>query len=144
MNGEQTIVFDTDVFYLEDDINDAFSFELMPGRDSDISKLNFRAEVESYSSSKINVKFRFDDPLQVSQNRDPERIKVVINMSNFTNSRDEEIIGLLNMTSFIPRQMKNDWQASLVESTGDSVTITILIVGIISFTVTILLAASHA
>ena len=66
MNGEQTIVFDTDVNYLEDDINDAFSFELMPGRDSDISKLNFRAEVESYSSSKINVKFRFDDPLQVS------------------------------------------------------------------------------
>ena len=81
----------------------------MPGRDTDISKLNFRAEVESYTSSQINVKFRFDDPLQISQNRDPERIKVVLNMSNFTNSRDEEIIGLLNMTSFIPRQMKNDW-----------------------------------
>ena len=47
--------------------------------------------IESVGSESMSFSVKFDNPIFISQNNDPERILVVIDMANFTRSDGAEV-----------------------------------------------------
>ena len=58
--------------------------ELQASYDSDESLLNFDWQVIESSETELNIKLQFQNPLEVSQNDDPEIVKIRLNFEEFT------------------------------------------------------------
>ena len=103
MDGSAKTTFSPSIDYVGDSIEDALEVKLLGGTYTDEDKLGFSYEIISISPSGMDFQFTFDDPLEISQNEDPERIEIVLNLQNFTRDGSQDMSGLLKMRSFIPR-----------------------------------------
>lgn len=54
------------------------------GEDSSADKLDLDWEITEFSESSIDLKLIYKQPLEVSQNEEPDIVKVKMNLSQFT------------------------------------------------------------
>ena len=55
------------------------------------------------SSGSIEVKFEFDNPLEISQTADPEKVEVVFNMNKYKDGDGRGIPEGLTLNYMVPR-----------------------------------------
>ena len=111
MNGKMKITILNPINYpldLEEDKYTAFvrkmlDIEILPGVMTDPDVLKFNFTIIELTSEEINIKFNWVNPLDISQNEPPERVKVTANLAYYVDlnglalEKDPELI------TFVPR-----------------------------------------
>ena len=69
---------------LQSDQPAVIEIQSIAGADSDASKLKLDWEITGFSESGLDFKLVFADPLDVSQNDEPDTVKVKLNLTQFT------------------------------------------------------------
>ena len=116
--------------------------KIIPGEMTDPSVLGFSYNITGTSGTEIDIKFTFDKPLEISQQQDPERVNVTMNMEKFTRPDGKDMAGYAMMTSFIPRQIPSEAEAESIEDSGSSSETSSTVVMLTNFIVSLILAAS--
>ena len=125
-----------------EEIEKDLEIKIIPGVYSDPSVLGFTYNITGMSGTEIDFKFTFDKPLAISQELEPERVNITLNMERFTHPDGLEMAGYAIMTSFVPRQIPSEAEAKSIEDSGSSSETSSTVVMVTNFLVSLILAAS--
>ena len=105
---------DEEVEYLRNIIR----IELIAGEMSDPDLLRFNYTLTDIDSREITIKFKWEHPLELSQNDPPERMRLVLNMEKYV---DEDGLSLerdLRLTCYVPRQVLSEDEVNAISAGG--------------------------
>lgn len=86
-----------------------------PGEDSSADKLRLDWEITEFTEKGIDFKIIYVDPLEVSQNDEPDIVKVKLNMSNFTDEYGQPMEDGQVIEVKVPRQIPSEEEAHRIE-----------------------------
>jgi len=141
MNGLMTITF-SEALGFPENLLDEIDIQVQPGSETDPALLGFNFNITSTEQTAIEIKFTFDNPLEISQLSDPEKVKVALNLESFKHPDDIKMQGYVFLTSFIPRQIPSEAEAAAIESSGSSTEDGSTAVMSSNFFISLLMAAS--
>ena len=95
------------------------SIESQPGEDSDQDLLDLDWELKAADEAGVEFKLIFNQPLEVSQNDQPDKVKVMLNLDSYTDEFGQSM-GNTTMLIEVPRQIPSETEAAAIESGGES------------------------
>ena len=105
--------------------------------------MHFEYTVTYVSSTGINFKLKFDNPFEISQQSDPEKIMFVMDMKGVTDSDGLKFTDKRNsVQAWIPRQIADEAEAQAIESAGEDLSGASTGVMAGNFIISLLMAAS--
>lgn len=112
----------------------------VPGVESDPSKLGFSWIVTDVSPELIELQISFADPLQISQNEEPDYLSVKVNMDYFV---DENNLPLERQSfeAEIPRQLSTGEAEAIGAGAAATQAVTTAVMGS-NFVINLVMAAS--
>lgn len=72
------------------------------------------------SGTEILFKLHFNNPLEISQNAESEKIKIIVNLDKYTDKDGLSLPRNLTLTAYMPRQIPSEAEAATIESAGSS------------------------
>lgn len=76
-----------------------------PGEDSDLDKLGLNWEITGFTEKSLDIKLVYVNPLEVSQNDMPDVVKVIVNLSRFTDEFGQSMADGTILEIEVPRQV---------------------------------------
>ena len=112
------------------------------GEDSSADMLGLDWEILSFSPLGLDFKLFYTDPLEISQNAEPDIAKVVLNLSQFTDEYGQAMADGTILEVEIPRQIPSQEEADALEESGETAEGTSSITMGSNFILNLILAAS--
>ena len=142
MNGKMSVTLSRSLTFPED-VKESMDIEILAGHSTDPSVLGFKFDITSQTDSQIDFQFKFDKPLEISQQAAaPERVNFTMYMGDFSDPNGNEIDGYANVISFVPRQIPSEAEAAAIEDSGSSSEAGSAGAGLTNFIVSLILSAS--
>ena len=91
-----------------------------PGIDSIADMLNLDWEITEFTEKGIDFKLYYVNPLEVSQNDEPDIVKVKLNLSQFTDEYGQPMEDGQIIEVEVPRQIPSEEDAVAIEATGQT------------------------
>ena len=116
--------------------------ESLAGDDSDLDNLNLDWEISGADESGLDFKLKYKDPLEVSQNDIPDKVKLRLNLNSFTDEYGQSLGNDTTLIVEVPRQIPSEEEADALEKGGETSEATSSSVMGGNFIVNLILAAS--
>ena len=94
--------------------------ESASGLDSDPALLGLVWELVDAVGSGFQFKLKYMNPLEVSQNDEPDKIKVILNIDQITDEYGQSLPNGTSMIVDAPRQIPSEEEAVALEQSGES------------------------
>ena len=75
-------------------------------------------EVTKVSEKDIEFKLVFSEPLEVSQGAEPDKVKIRLNLSQFTDEYGQIMTDGTEVEAIVPRQIPDETEAEQIEESG--------------------------
>ena len=80
----------------------------IPGADSVVDVLNLDWEIKEATEEGIDFKLKYKDPLEVSQNEEPDKVLVTFNLASFTDEYGQRLGNDTTIEVEVPRQIPSE------------------------------------
>ena len=79
-----------------------------PGVDSNPNLMNLDWEINGFTDSSLDFKLIYKNPLEISQGNEPDIVKIVLNLSRFTDEYGQPMANGITMAVEVPRQIPSE------------------------------------